>query len=249
MNSREWLGYFEQNARGRAEPQWHLPSPLDERARRVIARSLSHFQLGESGEGKFLLNHARAQARDDAAYYKALALFIAEEKEHARLLELLVRRFGGALTQRHWTHLLFRFVRRAFGLNFQIQVLVIAEIVGTAYYRLLHRRTCDPVLEDVCEIVLRDEAQHIAFHVDWLAQTHSRLLPFERALWALQFQLLFTAAAQVAWIDHRHALATAGAAARREFFHEARLECIRFLAKLNAAQAAAVSPHAAVALP
>ena len=247
MNSREWLRYFEQNAVERVEPRWHLPSPLDQRARRVIARSLSHFQLGESGEGKFLLNQARAQAPDDAAYYKALALFIAEEKEHARLLGLVVRRFGGALTQQHWTHLLFRFVRRAFGLNFEIQVLVIAEIVGTAYYRLLQRRTCDPVLEEVCDVVLRDEAQHVAFHVDRLAQTHARLLPFERALWALQFQLLFTAAARVAWLDHRHALATAGAT-RREFFREARLECIRFLAKLDSAHSAAASPTAAVAL-
>jgi hypothetical protein len=120
MNSREWLSYFEGNAAGRAEPQWHLPSPLDERARQVIARSLSHFQLGESGEGKFLLNQARRQAPSDAAYYKALAVFIAEEKEHARLLELLVRRFGGALTRRHWTHAIFRQARRAFGLNFEI---------------------------------------------------------------------------------------------------------------------------------
>ena len=248
MNSRAWLSYFEQNAVGRAEPRWHLPTPLEERTRTVIARSLSHFQLGESGEGKFLLNQARAQAPGDAAYYKALALFIAEEKEHARLLELLVRRFGGALTRWHWTHLLFRQARRAFGLNFEIQVLVIAEIVGTAYYRLLHRRTCDPVLEEVCELVLRDEAQHIAFHVEWLGQTHARLLPLERGAWELQFQLLFSAAAQVAWIDHRHALATVGAT-RREFFREARLECIRFLAHLNAAQSAALRPQAAVVVP
>jgi hypothetical protein len=125
-------------------------------------------------------------------------------------------------------------------------VLVIAEIVGTAYYRLLHRRTCDPVLEQVCEIVLRDEARHIAFHVDWLGQTHACLLPFERGVWALQFQLLFSTAAQIAWFDHRHALATVGAT-RREFFREARLECIRFLAQLDAAQAAAVRPPAAIA--
>lgn len=246
MNSLHWLQYFEQNRSNRREPPWHLPRPLDARARRLLARSLSHFQLGESGEGHFLLHQARAQAPGDRAHHRALALFIGEEKEHARLLALLVARFGGALIKRHWTHLLFRQARRAFGLNFEIQVLVIAELVGTAYYRLLHRRTRDPVLEEVCGLVLGDEARHIAFHVDWLAQVHARLLPFERGIWSLQFQILFTAAAQVAWADHREALATVGAT-RREFFREARGECIQFLAQLTAAQSAALIPTVAVA--
>jgi hypothetical protein len=200
--------------------------------RSVIARSLSHFQLGESGDGSFLLQQARAQAPDDANYGQALTLFIAEEKEHARLLELLVRRFGGEVIRRHWTHLLFRQARRAFGLNFEIQVLVIAELVGTAYYRLLHLRTRDPVLEEVCALILGDESEHIAFHVEWLAHRHSELLPAERGLWSLQFQILFACAAQVAWVDHRAALEITGGR-RREFFREARRECIAFLNGLS----------------
>jgi hypothetical protein len=177
----------------------------------------------------------------------ALALFLAEEKEHARLLELLVRRFGGALVRRHWTHFLFRQARRAFGLNFEIQVLVIAELVGTAYYRLLHLRTCDPVLEEVCAMILRDEAQHVAFHVDWLAHGQSSLLPAERELWSLQFQTLFTLAAQVAWIDHRLALQSTGSC-RREFFREARRECIAFLEALARSRSVTIKPVAAASV-
>lgn len=248
MNSIQWLQYFEANRVDRAEPQWHLPSPLGRQARRVIARSLSHFQLGESGDGSFLLKQAREQAPADSSYGKALALFVAEEKEHARLLELLVRRFGGDLIQRHWTHLLFRQARRLFGLNFEIQVLVIAELVGTAYYRLLHRRTRDPVLGEVCAIVLHDEAQHIAFHVAWLSHFRAELLPAERELWSLQFQILFTFAAQVAWIDHRAALQIVGAS-RREFFREARRECIDFLAHLARAESAMSVLPAALLVP
>lgn len=232
MNSLQWLRYFEQNRMNRIEPPWHLPSPLDDRARAATARSLSHFQLGESGEGKFLLDQARRQAPDDPSYARALALFIAEEKEHARLLRKLVERFGGSLIGRHWTHALFRLARRALGLNFEIQVLVIAEIVGTAYYRLLGLRTRDPVLEEFCTLVLRDEAKHVAFHVDWLCDVLSRRLPVECAGWSLQFQLLFAAAAQVAWMDHRKALRVVGAN-KREFFREARAECINFLHALD----------------
>jgi rubrerythrin len=244
MNAKYWLEHYQQNSTGRAEPQWHLPSPLTGAGRRLLARSLSHFQLGETGEGGFLLQQAREQFPDDRTYAQALELFIAEEKEHARLLARLVERFGGALIRRHWTHSLFRLVRRALGLRFEIQVLVIAELVGTAYYRLLHRRTCDPVLEQVCVLLLRDEASHVAFHADWLGEFHKRLLPMERAVWSAQFQVLFTVAAQVAWIDHRAALSSTGAR-RAEFFREARAECIDFLEQISAS--AAVRRVAAVA--
>lgn len=228
MNPQQWVNYYQNNRINRPEPKWNLPSPLDAGRQRVLARSLSHFQLGETGEGRFLL----ACAPDDAAYHEALRLFIAEENEHARLLERLVVRFGGRTIQRHWTHALFHMVRHAIGFKFEIQLLVIAELVGTAYYRLLYARARDPVLEDVCALILKDEAQHVDFHADWLGQFQSRLLPLERAGWSAQFQTLFAAAAQVAWLDHRAALSAAGAN-RREFFGEARRECIRFLRQLD----------------
>lgn len=206
---------------------------------------MSHFQLGESGEGKYLLQQAREQAPDDHAYAAALGLFIDEEKEHARLLEALVNRYGGATISRHWTHALFRLARRTFGLNFEIQVLVIAELVGTAYYRSLHRRARDPVLEHVCALLLRDESRHIKFHIDWLREVHSRWLLAERGLWSLQFQSLFTVAANVAWFDHRAALKSTGGT-KREFFRGARDECIQFLGQLSAS-AVMASPLASAA--
>ncbi len=232
MNSKEWLQYYERNRRSRPEPPWQIASPLDRSTKRTLARSLSHFQLGESGEGRFLLRQARAQAPDDTDYARALALFVEEEKEHARLLEQLVRRFGGELIAGHWTHAVFRLARRTLGLNFELQVLVIAEIVGTAYYRVLQLRARDPVLDHVCQLLLRDEARHIELHVCWLREVLARWLPAERAAWSLQFQFLFTAAAKVAWFDHREALSASGGS-KREFFGIARRECIQFLRQLT----------------
>jgi hypothetical protein len=240
MNSLQWLRYYQSNCRNRTEPQWHLPCPLNSAMQRVLAHSLSHFQLGETGEGRFLFAQARVQAPDNAAYHEALELFIAEEQEHARLLEGLVKRFGGKTIRHHWTHALFRLVRRAFGLNFEIQVLVIAELVGTAYYRLLQARTRDPVLDEVCVRILSDEERHIDFHADWLGDFQSRLLPLERAGWSAQFQTLFGIAAQVAWTDHKRCLSAMGAN-RREFFREARRECIRFLKQLEESAAGNVN--------
>jgi|SRR3954451_2779745 hypothetical protein len=228
MNSQQWLSYYRQNRNDRPEPKWNSPSPLNPAMQTALARSLSHFQLGETGEGTFLLNRACEQVSDDSAYLDALQLFLAEEGEHARLLERLVRRFGGTTIRHHWTHALFRLVRHALGFQFEIQVLLIAELVGTAYYRLIRARTSDAVLDETCGLLLRDEAQHVEFHAHWLGDVLARFLPLEAAAWRTQFQTLFAAATIVAWIDHREALIASGSN-RREFFLQARQQCISFL--------------------
>ena len=232
MNSKYWRNYYQENRTNRPEPKWNLPSPLDPAVQRALARSLSHFQLGETGGGTFLIDHACKKADGDEYYLEALQLFIAEEGEHARLLERLVLRFGGATVRHHWTHGLFHLIRQAFGFQFEIQVLVIAELVGTAYYRLLRARTRDSVLDDTCALLLRDEARHVEFHAHWLGDVLSRLLPLEASAWRTQFQALFSAAAAVAWIDHHGALIVSGSD-RREFFRECRRECIHFLYMLD----------------
>lgn len=241
MNSRHWLDYYQRNKENRPEPKWNLPSPLPRGMQDSLARSFSHFQLGETDEGKFLIAQAQAEVPDDPTYHEALRLFVAEEQEHARLLERLVRRFDGTIIRKHWTHGLFRLVRHALGFKFEIQLLVIAELVGTAYYRLLRARMRDPVVNEMCLLVLADEARHVEFHADWLGAYLSRLLPMEMALWRGQFQFLFTAAAAVAWLDQRGALTVCGAR-RSEFFAEARRECICFLRQLELQANASVRP-------
>ena len=232
MNATEWLNYYRQNSRNRTEPEWHVPCQLALSTQRALARSLSHFQLGESGDGNFLLASAAREVAHDAAYREALKLFVAEEQEHARMLGHLVHRFGGQKIRRHWTHFLFRLVRRALGLNFELQVLVIAELVGTAYYRLLRAHSGDPVLQQVCDQILRDEAGHVYFHADWLGTSQLCFLPLEREPWRARFKILFALAARVAWLDHGGCLDSLGVN-RRTFLREARRECIRFFVQLE----------------
>jgi len=233
MNSKAWLKYFADNLRNRPNPDWHVPVPENEKVSQRLARSFSHFQLGESGEGTFLLRAAACRYADDPSYLLALQLFIREEQEHARLLATLVERHGGALISSHWSQALFRIFRHAFGVRFELQVLVTAELAGTGYYRVLGRRVCDTVVEQVCQIVLRDEAQHIAFHLDRFAADQGRWLPIERAAWAAQFQVLLLVAARIVWLDHRDALEAIGAT-WREYQSEVRAEAICFLSNLAA---------------
>ena len=82
---------------------------------------------------------------DDPDYVAALRLFVGEEHTHAQQLARLIARLGGTLITEHWTDRCFRTVRHALGAGFGVQVLLTAELVGTAYYRLL-RSTGDTLL-------------------------------------------------------------------------------------------------------
>ncbi|HEV7687217.1 MAG TPA: ferritin-like domain-containing protein [Acidimicrobiia bacterium] len=231
-DSTAWLDHFERNRLRRPEPDWHRPTPFPGHVTAPLARSLAHFQLGESGEGTTLLTEARRTWADDPDYVAALKLFVAEEQEHARLLEHLVARYGGTLVTSHWTHRCFQTLRRALGVGFEIQMLLIAEIIGTAYYRLL-RSTGDTVLRQVCELMLRDETAHLRFHADRLAVGQLRWSGARRALWTAQFQLLFRAAVTAAWVDHRRALRALGIN-RRLFSTDVRAEARAWLLRRSA---------------
>ena len=112
--------------------------------------------------------------------------------------------------------------RHAFGVGFEIQAVMVAELVGGAYFRLL-RSTGDPVIREVCELMVRDEDQHRRFHVDRVVVTQLRWSPLRRALWTTQFKLMFRAALVAAWVDHRSALRAVGIS-RRLFFAEGRAD-------------------------
>src|SRR6201994_3853574 len=94
-NSSEWLRHYEDNRLNRIEPEWGIPCLLAPDVRHELAVSLSHFQLGESGGGTFLLGQAsKSASADDLA---ALTLYLQEESTHVRLLTRMVERLGGTL--------------------------------------------------------------------------------------------------------------------------------------------------------
>lgn len=204
MDIDHWLRHFRRNRRHRIEPDWHLP--VIERRTRIpaLARSLARFQLGETGGGRRL--QRKAAGGLDERHREVLRLFVDEEREHARLLAMLVHRFDGALIERHWTSAVFRLVRRAFHFDWEIQVLLSAEIVGAAFYIGLAERSPDPVLHQVCRIILRDEARHLEFHRSYFCARYARRAAWRRRIWTAQFGLVAFAIGWTAWFDHRACL-------------------------------------------
>ena len=125
-----WKAHFERN-RHRPLPPTVEAVDLPSVVASLLARSLARFQIGETGEGRIVGAVARSRmAGIDDDYRRALALFIAEEGRHARILAGLVRALGGELLGTTWTERTFVRVRRLAGIRFKLLVMFAAEVVG-----------------------------------------------------------------------------------------------------------------------
>lgn len=209
MNTQHWISHFEANTRLNHELQ--LPDSacvLPEHVRSALARSLAIFQLGESGGGTRLRRYTRsiASLENLKGYQRAVDLFVAEEQSHAALLARTVKHLRGTLLQKQWTNSIFRWMRDLVNLEFNIQVLLTAELIAEVYFGLLSLRCSDPVVQTVAKKLLRDEMGHLSFQRDFLFERLKTLTPATQRLWRWQFQAIhFATACVVSW-DHRDCL-------------------------------------------
>lgn len=209
MNTQHWISHFETNTRLNHELQ--LPESacdLPEHVRTALARSIAIFQLGESGGGTRLRRYTRsiASLENLQGYQRAVDLFVAEEQSHAALLARTVKHLRGTLLQKQWTNSIFRWMRDLVNLEFNIQVLLTAELIAEVYFGLLSLRCSDPVVQTVAKKLLRDEMGHLSFQRDFLFERLKTLTPAMQRLWRWQFQTIhFATACVVSW-DHRDCL-------------------------------------------
>ena len=209
MNAQHWISHFEANTRLNHELQ--LPDSacdLPEHARSALARSIAIFQLGESGGGTRLRRYTRsiASLENLKGYQRAVDLFVAEEQSHAALLARTVTHLRGTLLQKQWTNSIFRWMRDLVNLEFNIQVLLTAELIAEVYFGLLSLRCSDPVVQTVAKKLLRDEMGHLSFQRDFLFERLQTLTPAMQRLWRWQFQAIHLATACVVSWDHRDCL-------------------------------------------
>lgn len=196
-----WTEFFRKGSAERSVIPWDAEMTLPPEIAEPLCASLQRFQLGESGEGRMLL--AAAENRGDRNYVAAAREFVNQEGFHARTLELLVRRFGGKPLDRHWSDRIFTLIRRAFGLRMELMTILCAEMVGAVYFRMLADGIADPALTAACDQIARDEAGHIAFHVDFFRGEFAPLPTLSRSVLRLAFEVTFQIAAFVVVVDHR----------------------------------------------
>ena len=154
MNTQHWINHFEANTRLNRDLQLSTaPCELPDHVRTALAHSIAIFQLGESGGGTRLRRYTRSIATLEAlrGYQRAVDLFVAEEQSHAALLARTVAHLRGSLLQKQWTNSIFRWMRDLVNLEFNIQVLLTAELIAEVYFGLLALRCSDPVVQTVAK--------------------------------------------------------------------------------------------------
>lgn len=233
IDEERWLTYFASNQQNRPEPDWQAPITIADEARPPLLRSLEQFQLGDGGGPAYLIAWNREQFLSQSDGTRTLVdRWFAEEREHARLLGQAVARLGGQCIQGHWSFTAFCLTRRWLGVRFELTVLLLTEIVSTAYYRLLRRHAPDEPLRSMCRLILRDEIGHVAFHRDRLARAarngHAHFGPW----WELRFRILGLIAASVLWVSHAPGLCALGARTA-EFYRQVWLELSLFARRLR----------------
>ncbi len=203
-----WLDYFEHNRAHRPPVPWKTGIQVEPPLCAPLIRSLQKFQLGESGEGRNLKRHAAETG--DAIYAAAIDLFIKEEQEHARLMGKILHELNAPLLKSHWSDWCFVSLRHRFGLQQELMVLLLPEMIAKRYFRALHDGTCDPVLCAVFAQIAQDEDGHLAFHIEYLRRAFAKM-SFTKKIFALVlWRILFRVTCAAVLLDHRKVLRAAG---------------------------------------
>jgi hypothetical protein len=198
-----------------------------------VLRSVEQFRLGDGGGPASLIAYDRESFRGRTEEMRQIVdLWFAEEAEHARLLGGAVKRFNGRIITSHWSFTAFCLCRRVLGVRFELQVLTLTELVSTAYYRMLRAHSPDGPLAAMCELILRDEAGHVAFQRDRIADTGCPQPGLRGWLWRLQFLGFGYAAGTMLWINHAPCLKAIGGT-RAEFYGEITRQLTRFIRSLR----------------
>jgi hypothetical protein len=211
--SSEWLHYYQQNPKTLLPIPWELGADLTAKERAAIARSVQEFQLGESSEGRHLLQDAAdyAARTGDHLYLQTMRFFIAEEQRHAADLARFLRLNGLPIVQTTWADRVFRYGRNLFpGLELSITVLVCGELIAKVYYAALRKATRSVILQRLCEQILRDEVSHVAFQTEQLARLRARRGRAAHALTMAAQCLAYLGAVCVVWVSHRAIMRRAG---------------------------------------
>ena len=216
MEFKIWKEYFRQNQSHFANLDFDVHDCLSMEERSVISSSLQQFQKGESSEGRHLF--AFAKQCKDPEYLECIRLFIREEQRHAAVLAAFMHKFQIPLIKGHWVDGVFRWLRKAGGIQNTVSILLVAEIIAKVYYRALHDATESDLLRKICLQILRDEEEHIRFQCDLLKIFHGRRSWISNFV-AGNFQLLLmTGTTLIVWWYHKNVLKRGGYYFGRYFF-------------------------------
>jgi hypothetical protein len=210
--SHRWLAYFRQNRDELLDVPWERGAEVTEEEVKTIRRSIQGFQLGESSEGRHLMQCARKYAEEhcDPDYREAVELFIKEEQRHACDLGRFMELAGIPRIKKTWPDTVFRRLRHAADLEISISVLVTAEIIAKVYYPALRTATSSMMLRTICDQIVHDETPHVEFQAEQLAILRRNCGPISLAVRHFLQRFLYWGTCLVVWFQHGQAMRAGG---------------------------------------
>jgi hypothetical protein len=191
---------------------WHDAYRLSAAERRLVARSIQQFQLGEWAHGRGLVRRASSHSvfTTDSRFLPTLELFIAEEQGHSRILGQFLDREGIPQLASHWLDRIFRRLRKLAGLEVCATVLVTAEVLAIPFYQALRDATRSPLLRSICMRILCDEAAHLNYQALTLGLIRRPLSARALAIRSFLHCTLFRCTAVLLWQQHHRLFRFAG---------------------------------------
>jgi len=210
--SKAWHLHFLGNQHNSGEMPWDDTYKLSPAERRATQHSIQQFQLGESSEGRRLLNRALTYSRatNDPDFAEALSLFVKEEQRHSAYLLRFMRAQEIPNMSSHWVDSVFRRLRVLAGLELSLRVLVTAEIIAVPYYTALGRATASRLLGAISSRIVQDEAAHLKFQSSMLSRLGATRRPIVRRLIAQLHRLFRIGTSFVVWTEHGSVFRSAG---------------------------------------
>ena len=203
-----WKNYFISNQTHFDNLDFKVADKLSPKEKRLITQSIQQFQKGEHSEGKHLFSFAKTFP--DITYLDCIRLFIKEEQKHASVLARFMERYKIPRVKDHWMDAVFRSLRNLAGLENTIIVLVTAEIIAKVYYQALGNATSSVLLQKICNQVLEDEDQHLAFQAYTLNHFYSSSSRIRQIITRSWHRILMIGTIFAVWFWHKKVLIRGG---------------------------------------
>ncbi|MBN8625820.1 MAG: ferritin-like domain-containing protein [Planctomycetes bacterium] len=211
--SAEWIDYFDANEANWSDIPWQRGAQVTLEPIRSLVRSLQAWQLGETSEARRLKTAAKrhAYAIGDPDFVEAMNLFIAEEQRHGEALGRWLDDVGAERLKRDLGDSLFRFFRHARpNIEVWTTVVTMIETIAVVYYSSVRRAIPSPLLQAVCEQILRDEMPHLEFQTERLRLLLRNRRPIPLWLTLRAQEVFFTGMVLVVWLAHRRMFVAGG---------------------------------------
>ncbi|MBI4853125.1 MAG: hypothetical protein HY819_15140 [Acidobacteria bacterium] len=204
-----WQKHFESNE-SNSPINWEVEDILTQKEFDNIKNSIAAFQLGESSEGKHLIQAAKnyAQKYNDPYLITITRLFIKEEQGHALLLKRFMDKNKIPTIRKNWSDDIFRKLRKNVGFELSITVLITAEMLSLIYYSALFNATGSKLLKSICEKLVKDEVTHIKYESELLNSIRKEKLLKHLVCFAHQF--FYFGTMLVVYLSHHKVLNAGG---------------------------------------